>query len=281
MASIRELKSRKNSIQSTQQITKAMKLVATAKLQKAKQRAEQNKAYFETVYRTINSILASTGNLNHPFLNASESSNKGYLVITSNRGLAAGYNSNIVKMILNNGIPKKNSKIYAVGKRGRDTLFRRGYDIVENYSYAIDEPTYKEAMTIGRELLRDYENGDIGEIYLVYTKFKSAISQEPTMIKLLPIEKSESKRESTIMNFEPEEEEVLNHIIPRYMYSLIYGALMEASASEQGARMTAMDSATNNAKEMIDNLSLELNRARQAAITQELSEIVGGADALK
>ncbi len=286
MASMRDIKRRKGSIQSTQQITKAMKLVSTVKLQRAKQRAEQSKAYFNCMYETVNSMLAKTGNLNHPYLKAGESAKKAVVVITSNRGLAGGYNSNIVKLITNGDFKKDELVIYAIGKKGKDALHRHGYEIAEDYSDIIEEPSYMDAMTISRTLLDSFAAGEIGEIYLAYTGFKNTVVHEPKLLKLLPVEpvSDEDNTQDTgskaMMNFEPEDDEALDLIIPKYVTSLIYGGLVESVASENGARMQAMDSATSNAEEMIDHLSLMYNRARQGSITQELTEIIAGANAI-
>ena len=286
MASMRDIKRRKGSIQSTQQITKAMKLVSTVKLQRAKQRAEQSKAYFNCMYETVTSMLARAGGLNHPYLKAGASDKKAVVVITSNRGLAGGYNSNIIKLITKGDFKKEDLEIYAIGKKGRDALQRNGYHIVEEDPDIIEEPSYVDAMGITRRLLKSYADGEIGEIYLAYTGFKNTVVHEPTLLKLLPVEagaKTESAQDTgsrAMMNFEPEDDEALEMIIPKYITSLIYGGLVEAAASENGARMQAMDSATSNAEEMIDQLSLMYNRARQGSITQELTEIIAGANAI-
>ncbi|MFP4697374.1 MAG: ATP synthase F1 subunit gamma [Eubacteriales bacterium] len=283
MASIRDIKRRKTSIQNTQQITKAMKLVSTAKFQKAKINAEETRAYFSKMYDTVTSILSKTEAINHPFLVKNESNKKGYIVITSNRGLAGGYNANIIKLIANKERNPEEVLTYAVGRKGKDGLKRRGFKIEKDLSYMIDNPIYNDAVKIGKVVLDAYFEHKISEIYLVYTDFKTTLTQESKILKLLPINKLELEgdKKGALMNYEPSEEEVLNSMIPRYIYSLIYGALRESIASEQGARMTAMDSATKNAGEMIEGLTLEFNRARQASITQEISEIVGGAEALK
>lgn len=287
MASMRDIKRRKGSIQSTQQITKAMKLVSTVKLQRAKQRAEQSKAYFNCMYETVTSMLAKTGGLHHPYLTAGESQKKAVIVITSNRGLAGGYNSNVVKLITKGDFRKEDLRIYAVGKKGRDALARAGYEIVEENADIIEEPTYVDAMALSQRLLDAFAAGEIGEIYLAYTGFKNTVVHVPTLLKLLPVEPAASEAEETqetgskaMMNFEPEDDEALDMIIPKYITSLIYGGLVEAVASENGARMQAMDSATSNAEEMIDHLSLMYNRARQGSITQELTEIIAGANAI-
>ena len=284
MASMRDIKRRKSSIQSTQQITKAMKLVSTVKLQKAKTHAEQTDPYFRYMYRTVTSILAKSGNMDHPYLNANGSDRVAIVVITSNRGLAGGYNSNIIKLIQNSGLPKEKVELYAIGTKGKETLERKGYQVVADYSDIIESPTYKDAMEICDRVLEDFVSGKIGQIYLAYTHFKNTVVHEPNLMKLLPVEFSEDEIDTAdknlIMNYEPNESEALDMIIPKYVTSIFFGALVEAVASENGARMQAMDSATSNAEEMISDLSLKYNRARQGSITQELTEIIAGAEAI-
>lgn len=284
MASMIDIKRRKGSIQSTQQITKAMKLVSTVKLQRAKSRAEQSKAYFTCMYETVASMLAKTGYSDHKYLKAGTSPKKAVIVITSNRGLAGGYNSNVIKLITKGTLPKDDVVIYAVGKKGRDAFSRYGYEVKKDASDMIEEPQYPDALRLSNELLDAYAAGEIGEIYLAYTAFKNTVSHVPTLLKLLPVEagaqKDTKKADDIPMNFEPEDERALDLIIPKYITSLIYGGLVESAASENGARMQAMDSATSNAEEMIDDLTLLYNRARQSSITQELTEIIAGAEAI-
>lgn len=283
MASMRDIKRRKSSIQSTQQITKAMKLVSTVKLQKAKNRAEETNPYFNYMFRTVSSMLKRSGTIAHPFLKESASTKKAVVVITSNRGLAGGYNSNVVKLVTESDFKKEDLLIYAIGSKGREALERRGYTIASDDSDVIEAPVYEDAAAICGRVLEAYKNEEIGEIYLAYTHFKNTVSHEPTLMKLLPvqIDGTEAKEDSNIlMNYEPNDEEALDMIIPKYVTSLFYGALVEAVASENGARMQAMDSATSNAEEMISDLSLKYNRARQGSITQELTEIIAGASAI-
>ena len=287
MASMRDIKRRKSSIQSTQQITKAMKLVSTVKLQRTKQRAEQSKTYFDSMYKTVTSMLSKTGGLNHPYLKAGDSEKKAVIVITSNRGLAGGYNSNVTKLITKGDFAKEDLVLYTIGKKGNETFRRMGYNVVWDNAEMIEEPKYDDAMKLSKEILTGFSNGEFGEIYLAYTAFKNTISHEPKLIKLLPYEADENEEvteaqddDNVLMNFEPKDEEALNMIIPKYVTSLIFGGMVEAAASENGARMQAMDSATSNAEEMISSLSLMYNRARQGSITQELTEIVAGANAI-
>lgn len=284
MASMRDIKRRKGSIQSTQQITKAMKIVSTVKLQRAKQNAEKSQTYFHCMYNTVHSILRRTQNLEHKYLKSGESGKKAVIVITSNRGLAGGYNSNVIKLITQGELANEDLAIYAIGKKGKDAL-AKNYEIRADYSDVIEDPVYAEAMKISKEVLSAFENGEISEIYLAYTGFKNTVVHIPTLLKLLPVEVSEEEEaaqedDHVMMNFEPEDEEALNLLIPKYITSLIYGGMIEAIASENGARMQAMDAATSNAEEMIEDLTLLYNRARQGSITQELTEIIAGANAI-
>ena len=286
MASMRDIKRRRTSIQGTQQITKAMKLVSTVKLQRARANAERSKSYFTCMYDTVSSILGRVGHIEHRYLTAGTSAKKAVIVITSNRGLAGGYNSNVIKLVTRK--PEWNKEdvvVYALGNKGREAFTRYGYQVKECNSDIVESPVYADAMALSGELLKAFADGEVGEIYLAYTAFKNTVSHVPTLLKLLPVEyaaeeeKNPGKAEA-VMNFEPEDVEALDLIIPKYMTSLIYGALMESAASENGARMQAMDNATSNAEEMINDLALKYNRARQGSITQELTEIIAGAEAL-
>ena len=291
MASMRDIKRRKESITSTSQITKAMKLVSTVKFQKAKDHAEETKPYFQKMYETVSHMLASVGDqCSHPLLRKVEKDGpikKGVILITSNRGLAGGYNSNIVKLVTRGDFDKEQTVIYPVGTKGLDAMKRLGYHCEGDYSEVINKPMFCDAVSLGKTVMTALEQGDIDEVYLAYTVFKNSVTQIPTLMKILPVdpeqakpEEEETKNAKVLMNYEPGEEDTLGYIIPLYMNSLIFGAMAEAVASENGARMQAMDSATSNAEEMIETLGLQYNRARQAAITQELTEIVAGASAI-
>lgn len=297
MASMKDIKRRKESIQSTGQITKAMKLVSTVKLQKAKGRAENTKAYFNHMYQAVKSILSRAENVDHPFLKAGDSPKAAVILISSNRGLAGGYNSNVIKLVTKGKFKKEDVVVFAVGTKGRDSLSRNGYKIKEDFSDVMNGPIFADAVEIGKAVLDGFAKGEYGEIYIAYTVFKNTVTHIPTLLKLLPVDKDnivpasvggEEEPEtgkdtvsSAIMNFEPEEEEALPVIIPKYINSLVFGALIQSVASENGARMQAMDNATNNAEDIISHLELQYNRARQGAITQELTEIVAGASALE
>jgi F-type H+-transporting ATPase subunit gamma len=286
---MRDIKRRKKSVSSTQKITKAMKLVSTVKLQKAKTKAENTTPYFNYMYNTVCSMLDKAGAINHPYLQAGESNKKAIVTISSNRGLAGGYNSNVIKLITGSGIAKEEILLYTIGKKAHDVLDTKGYEVASEHDQVMEAPTYADAMEISKEVLDAFTNGEVGEIYLAYTHFKNTVSHEPKLLKLLPVEINEddrktddedSKDDKMLMNFEPNPEEALDMIVPKYITSLIYGALVEAVASENGARMQAMDSATNNAEDIISDLTLKYNRARQGSITQELTEIIAGAEAI-
>lgn len=291
MASMRDIKRRRESVTSTQQITKAMKLVSTVKLQRAKGRAIKSKYYFRAMYNTVTDLLSDSANVDSPYVKKSECDRKAVLVITSNRGLAGGYNSNIVKLITSNEeFNNENTDIYIIGRKGKELLERKGYNIKRDYSELADGFEFADAIKVCNDLLHAFEKQRIGEIYLAYTNFKNTVSHEPTLLKLLPIipgevygsedEDEDPNDKLLLMNFEIPDEEAFKYIVPKYLTSLIHGALIEAVASENGARMQAMDSATNNAEEMIGKLTLQYNRARQGSITQELTEIIAGAEAI-
>ena len=288
MASMRDIQRRRSSVSSIGQITKAMKLVSTVKLQKTRTRAEQAKPYFNMMYETVTNILSRSGQIIHPFLQSGKSGNKCIIVITSNRGLAGGYNSNVNKLVTESGFEKDSVKLITIGRKGREYLEKRGYEVSADYSDVINNPMFSDAREISERVLTDFTEGKIGEIYIAYTSFKNTVVHEPKLMKLLPMEFSEeelTKSEETSgqnvpMNYEPNEQESLDVIVPKYVTSILFGALIEATASENGARMQAMDSATSNAEEMIEQLSLQYNRARQGSITQELTEIIAGANAI-
>lgn len=289
MASMRDIKRRRESVSSTQQITKAMKLVSTVKLQRAKTRALKSKTYFQSMYNTVTHLLAKSGTVDVPYIQEQECKRKAILVITSNRGLAGGYNSNIVKLITKGDFSREDIDIYNIGRKGRELLERKGYTIKADYSELAEGFCYADAIKVCNAMLREFDEGNIGEIYIAYTNFKNTVSQEAILLKLLPVIPSEFMKDEDgdgqpddllMMNFEIPDDEALKLIVPKYVTSLIYGALVEAVASENGARMQAMDSATNNAEEMIGRLTLQYNRARQGSITQELTEIIAGAEAI-
>ena len=290
MASMRDIKRRRESIQSTEQITKAMMLVATVKLQKARQKAEASRPYTNALYRTVGEILRRTDETAHKYLRHPEAGKKAVILVTGNRGLAGGYNMNVVRQVLDGPFDPENTVVYTIGKKGQEMLRARGYACADDWSEVVNAPLYKDAIAITQTILDRFETGEISEIWLAYTEFKNTVVHVPKCVRMIPVAAedehvasamAEEREESLLpMNYEPNDEEVLNRLIPQYMASVLYGALLQAVASENGARMTAMDNATDNAEEMIDKLGLQYNRARQGSITQELTEIIAGRNAV-
>lgn len=281
-----DIKRRMKSVTSTKKITKAMELVASAKLKRSRQRLEKSKPYFDTILRSINEVLENSKNIRHPFLRQREVKNSLYIIITGDRGLAGGYNSNACKLLQNSIESKENTKLITIGSRGRDYFSRRGYDIAYQITGVSEKPDSGSARKVGEKAVQMYKDGEIDEIKLIYTHFKSTIAYEPKILQLLPVKFEKSETVETedfpiIVRFEPSPEEVLDYLIPKYINNVLYGAMIESSASENGSRRVAMENATDNAEEIIENLQLMYNRARQASITQEISEIVSGAEALK
>ena len=282
---IREIKQRIKSVQSTSQITKAMKMMAAAKLRRSQERAEASRPYAEKMRDVVMSIAAGTGGAKHPMLQARPVKKTGYVIITSDRGFAGVYNGNLLRMLTKSIKERHTSKdqytIIVLGGKGYNFLSKREHPIAESEVGLSDTPNYGDIKDIARKAVNLFAEGEIDELYLVYNKFISAISQEPTEVRLLPLASVEKAENAPTYDFEPSAEEVLADLLPKYAETLIFSALLDAKASEQGARMTAMGSATDNANEMIEKYTLIYNRARQAAITQEISEIVSGASALE
>jgi F-type H+-transporting ATPase subunit gamma len=285
---MRDIKRRIKSVNSTKQITKAMELVSSAKLRRARERADRTRPYFNTIRDTVQEILASTSGIKQDYLQEREIKKSCYIVIAADRGLCGGYNANAIKTAVSHMDDKKSVSIVAVGQKSRDYFQNRKYDLAGEFVQVSENPNYSDAKRISNLVLDLYKKEEIDEIYLIYTQFISTISQKPEAIKLLPMTKEDTEkvqkgkgRSTQYIEYEPSPEVVLSYLIPKYVESTIFGALVESSASEQGARRVAMENATDNAEEMIEDLTLNYNRARQAAITQEIAEIVGGAEALK
>jgi F-type H+-transporting ATPase subunit gamma len=284
MASMRNIKRRIKSVNSTQQITKAMNLVASSKLTKAKQNFDDTKPFFNAIRRVIANVVKGAGNTDNVFLKSREVKNTGVVILTGDRGLCGGYNTNACKTAL--GITEGKSASYiTVGSKSFEFLKNKGCDFAQNYTGISEKPTYEDARAIGEKITQMYQNGDVDEVYLVYTEYISTIASEPKVMRLLPLDTEslgESEKDNlTLTIYEPDDETVLAYVIPKYINTVIYGALVESSVCELTSRMTAMDSATDNASQMLDTLNLHYNRARQGAITQELTEIVSGSNALE
>ena len=276
--STKEIKNRIRSMESTKQITKAMEMVASSKLRRAQNQVLACRPYFETLKSAIHQIVDSTGELDSPYLEDRPVKHSVYVVIAGDRGLAGGYNSNILKLCYGQMAEEEISSVVPMGKKAVEFFMARGASLrSEAYSDA-EDISVSDCFTLAKALCRAYKAGEIDRIVVGYTNFVSVLSQIPTTLQLLPLPRNEVGKESAASEvvYEPGCEEVLDAIIPEYLGGVLYGALCESRAAEQAARRTAMDSATSNAQEMIADLSLKYNRARQAAITQEITEIVAG-----
>ena len=276
--SMKDIKSRIRSMESTKQITKAMEMVAASKLRGAQERAVSSRPYFETLYATMNDIADSTMDFVSPYLRRKEGKTL-YIVIAGDRGLAGGYNSNVLKLAWGKmqGAP---SAVLPIGKKALDFFRQRGAEILTDGYAVAGEVSVGDCFSAAKLLSRRFLDGEFTSVQLVYTHFASMLSQLPCEMELLPIRVSGQKdnRPKKFVLYESGPLSVFDAIVPEYLGGLLYGALCESVASEQAARRMAMDSATKNAEEMIDDLSLKYNRARQGAITQEITEIVAGAE---
>lgn len=281
MASARDIRRRIRGVRNMQQITKAMKMVAASKLRKAQEKVIAARPYARQLQEVLARLAQDQADVTHPLLMERPVQRVGYIIITSDRGLCGGYNTNLIRMT-NSSIAEETHdvRLVAVGRKGRD-FYRRGkIETIAEFVGLGDNPSYGQAKEIAQEVIGLYESGELDEVYLLYNEFVSAISQRPTRIKLLPIEKPQQVSNTEYI-FEPSAEEILTTLLPKYVETQVFRTLLEGKASEMGAKMTAMGAATDNAKEAIERLTLQLNRARQAAITTEISEIVGGASALE
>lgn len=284
--SMRDIKRQIKSVQNTRQITKAMEMVAASKLRKAQEKAEAARPYSEKLKEVVANIAAGTQDLSHPMLVSRPVKKTAYLIVTSDRGLAGGYNSNILRKLTMVLAERHKSKeeyaLFVIGRKGREFLSRRDYPIVEEVTDLSDAPKFSDIKSIAFSAVQQFETGVYDELYICYNQFVNAISQVPTIDRLLPMDAvggAEHHEASASYEYEPSPEGVLGVLLPKYAETLIYSAVLDGKASELGAKMTAMGSATKNASKMIGELTLTYNRARQAAITQEITEIVAGANA--
>lgn len=289
MSNLRDIKRRIKSVKNTQQITKAMKMVSAAKLRKAQEEIEAARPYAEKMVSLTSTLASKTTPESHPLLSSTGGKKTGIVLLTSDRGLCGGFNSNLLRTA--QGFMREKSdreyKLYLIGKRAGDFFKRRPVEVESSTPMGTGRPDYSTAVDTAGTLISHYLKEELDEVYLVYSVFKSALTQTPVVQRLLPIstEEEESGGEETEAGgeflYEPSEGAVLESLLPKYVEVQVFRSLLETSASEHGARMTAMDSASRNASEMIDSLTLTYNRLRQAAITKELMEIIGGAEALK
>jgi len=285
MQSMRDIKRQISSVENTKKITRAMKMVASAKLQRAQDRAENAKPFFAKTKQTLAGITGGDTEDSHPLMEKREVEKVGYVVVTGDRGLCGPYNNRVIKKVEKLTAERNEDvALFAVGNQGQRHFKRNGYEIISEYLDVPDKPGFVVAENIAIEIMELYREEMLDEVNIVYTDFESVLSHQVEVIELFPIQPPKEKEDAEKMSqflFEPSAGAVLNSVLPQYVTNLIYGALLQAKASEFASRMTAMDSATDNAEEMIDDLTLSYNRARQAAITQELTEIVGGAEALE
>ena len=275
--STKDIKNRIRSMESTRQITKAMEMVAASKLRHAQAQVLSSRPYFEILYSTIHEIVEQTSDFSSPYLSKRNGNKALYIVIAGDRGLAGGYNSNILKLVMAEA-KDKDAVILPIGKKAVDFFRARKMPMLtESYAQAADV-SIGDCFSIAKLLSKAYRSGEYDEIYVAYANFVSVLSQTPAVLQLLPLisQESEEKQSASDILYEPDITTVFDAIVPEYVGGALYGALCESRAAEQAARRTAMDSATKNADDMIADLSLKFNQARQAAITQEITEIVAG-----
>lgn len=308
MASLQDIRRRIKSVKSIQQITKAMKMVAAARLRRAQMAAIANKPYANKMAEVVESVAANVGDFKHPLLESHPGGKELFLIVASDKGLAGAYASNVFKEAVSHIPDKSAADLITIGRKTEEHFRNRNYNIVKSYMGISERPTFDDAKAIAKDITERYESGEYSVVHIVYTRFVSAISSVPETFQLLPFEglvgdntKAEenseeenfgkesmldSKSDDDYMDddkyiFEPNAEEVLGYLLPQYLVTMIYAAQLQAAASELSSRMTAMSNATDNAEELNKKLDLQYNKVRQANITREISEIVGGAEALK
>ena len=283
----RDLKRRIKSTGKTAQITKAMEMVSAAKLRRVQETVQQSKPYLAKLQEMLTGISASARSVKHPLLKTRLVKRTGYLVITSDSGLAGPYNAQVIRRALLEFRQKDKSTytVFSVGRRGRDFFKRQGYPLAAEVIGLPDAPTYSSVRDLAVDIVNAYAEEQFDELYFVYNEFINAVTQQPVVKKVLPLSSltgtGGAPSRVTQYLFEPDEEAVLQALLPRYAETLVYQAVLDAKASEHGARMTAMGNATENAKDLISQYTLSLNRARQAAITTQIVEVVSGAQALQ
>ncbi|MES2503572.1 MAG: ATP synthase F1 subunit gamma [Myxococcota bacterium] len=288
MASLRDIRTRIKSVKSSEKITKAMKMVAASKLRRAQEEVKNARPYAQEVDEVVGRIakrLENQGALPHPLLEVHPVLKRvELLVLTSERGLCGAFNSNVIRrasrFLKEMGEVHDEIRVSTLGRKGFEAMKREGVNIRTNYAGVLEHPSYLKATQIADELSESYVTDHVDALYLVYNKFKSAISQEVVVKRLLPIQPVEVLNDPVDYIYEPSKSELLEQLLPMHLATQLYQSFLESVASEHGARMSAMDSATRNAKEVISSLTLKYNRARQAAITSELVEIISGAEAL-
>jgi len=281
-ANMKAVKLRIKSVQSTMQITKAMELVASSKLRKAKERSEACRPYFKELYETLQGIALGNTDFDSVFAKPAKSEKVCYVVIAGDRGLAGGYNSNLFKC-LEADAKGKDYMVLPIGKKSVEYFNRRKVELVTDNFGEIAPISVGDCFVMANLLCKEFKKGTFGSLKIVYTEFVSMLSQQPHVVSVLPLSELAEKPEEPVRKlilYEPSSAEVFDAIVPEYLAGVIYGSVCDSLASEQAARRTAMESATSNAEDMISTLNLHYNRARQASITQEITEIVGGAEGI-
>jgi F-type H+-transporting ATPase subunit gamma len=285
---LRAVKRRITSVKSTQKITRAMELIASSRIIKAQRRVEAARPYAEKMQELMASVARNASNIDHPLLRQREQvGTVGHVVITADRGLAGAYNSNVIRAAERDMRDHDQIRLFISGKKGISYFNFRGYDIAQSWQGFSDQPRIENAREVAKAAVEAFTSDDVDEIRLVYTRYESALVQRPVVLKLLPVPREEFERDEDQETgqaanyvFEPEPEDILSYLLPRYVEGAVLQGMLEAAASEHAARRRAMKAATDNADELIDNLTREYNQARQAEITTEIMEVIGGAEAL-
>lgn len=280
-SNMRDVKRRIKSVESTMQITKAMELVASSKLRKAKERAEASRPFFDAIYQTMAEIFSENTFSSVYTKGLNVNAVPLFIVIAGDRGLAGGFNTNVLKLAESRISECKNPPcIITIGRKATEYFEKRtDIELFKSYDGIAEHINIYQSMTIGDEIIEAYKKGKIGNVEMIFNDYVSPMLQEPRNMKILPLEQIDSREKRGLTTYEPSPQTVFEQLVPKYLSGIIYSAVVDSFAAEQASRRTAMESATDNAKEMIDNLSLLYNRARQTAITQEITEIVGGASA--
>lgn len=287
MASIKEIRSRMDSIRDTMKITNAMYMISSAKLKKAKKMLDDTEPYFVTLQSEMERILRHIPELKSPYFEQREVKTKGFLVVTADKGMAGAYNHNILKLTEEMMAQSNDSRLYVLGELGRHYFEKKKVNINEQFHYTVQNPSLSRARNVAEKIIDDYLEHRVDEVWLIYTRMINSMTAEPRAIQLLPLKRSDFHFDIPLdvhienLMMKPSPEAVMHKIVPNYVIGYIYGALVESFASEQNSRLLAMQAATDSASKMLGELDMIYNRARQAAITQEITEVIGGVKALK